>query len=68
MGVGTVCEEPVCDNANESSWSHLVDSSGSCFVDDISGKVLDPKLVYAARRDEIKGANNHRVWDKVPTK
>ena len=36
------------------------------FVDNVSGKVLNPKLVHAARLDEVKGINEGKVWDIVP--
>ena len=57
-GVGTVNEEISYEHEN-------VDRER--FVDDISGKPLDSKLVQQARLDEIKGINQHKVWDVVPT-
>ena len=41
-------------------------ASSGYFVDDVSGQVLDPKLVYDARADEKRGVYKHYIFDKVP--
>ena len=56
-GVGTVNEEKSYQNEYE---DHVR------FVDDITGRPLNPELVAEARADEVRGANAHNVWTKVP--
>ena len=56
-GVGTVCEELLYDEEEQD----LIR-----YVDNIFGKPLNPKLVHAARMDEVKGIGEHRVWDSRP--
>ena len=36
------------------------------FYDNVSGQQLDSRLVHAARMNEVKGAESHNVWTKVP--
>ena len=36
------------------------------FWDDVSGNMLNEKLVAEARREEIQEADRMRVWKKVP--
>ena len=35
-------------------------------MDDVSGSVLNSKLVREARADEVRGVCHHKVFDKVP--
>ena len=44
---------------------HEADCSGMVAVDDVSGQQLDPKLVMAARRDEIAYFRDMGVYEKV---
>lgn len=46
-------------------WSGSADD-GRRHRDDISGKVLDSKLVEEARAEEVKEADRMGVWEKVP--
>lgn len=39
---------------------------GTQYWDDMSGKVLEPGLIQAARREEIHEAERMGVWKKVP--
>ena len=48
-GVGTVCEDKSYDN-------EYIDRAK--FIDDVTGKPLDPKLVRSARAEETQGATN----------
>ena len=59
-GFGTVCEETSYDDEIEDTVYF------GKFVDNISGKPLSPKLVHAARMDEVRGIHEHKVWDIVP--
>ena len=36
------------------------------YFDDMSGKPLDPELVYRARCDELQEFKRYEVYDKVP--
>ena len=58
-GVGTVCEEKSYEN-------EYIDKAR--FIDDVTGKPLDPGLVRAARAEEIQGVSKYGVWIKVPLK
>ena len=60
--LGTVCEDVV----EKQFFQEL--ASREVFIDDISKKVLDPHLVKEARRDEVKGVFNYKLFDKVPIK
>ena len=60
--IGTVCEDH-----DEHMFFQEIQQYDSEFYDDLSGKPLDPKLVRAARAEEIEGARAHKVWIKVPT-
>ena len=55
--VGTVCEEMAYEGEYTDKYR---------FIDDITGRPLDPQLVVKARANEIAGANAHNVWTKVP--
>ena len=56
-GVGTVNEE----KSYEDEYADHVK-----FIDDVTGRPLNPKLVAKARADEVRDANAHNVWTKVP--
>ena len=54
-GFGTVSEEKSYeDEINDTIYF-------SKFVDNISGKVLNPKLVHAARMDEVRGIHGQSL-------
>ena len=54
----------VSEDATEKTF---MKSLGECyFLDDVSGKLLDAKLVRQAREDEKVGVNKHNVFTKVP--
>ena len=61
--IGTVCEDP-----EETRQQNMYSMYGADvqFIDDLSGQPLDPKLVTAARAEEIRGAVKHHVYTKVP--
>ena len=58
-GLGSVCEDAV-EQEFQKSLVH------GYFVDDVSGKRLDPNLVQTARKDEVDGVFKHKLFDKVP--
>ena len=59
--IGTICED-----LDEHKFMQEIQHYTSTFYDNVSGKPLDPKLVTAARAEEIRGINSHKVWTKVP--
>jgi len=61
--IGTVCEDT---HEQDIARNFELYGANPQFIDDISGGALDPKLVAAARREEIQGARKHNVFTKVP--
>ena len=61
--IATVCEDP-----DEKEFQDSLLNDETIFVDDVSHKVLNTKLVRAARADEIQGVHDYKVFDKVPIK
>ena len=55
--LGTVCEDLV----EKEFFQEL--SKSATFYDDISKKQLAPKMVHAARADEVKGVYQHKLFD-----
>ena len=44
---------------------HEIDSTGMTAIDDVTGQELDPKMMIAARRDEIAYFRDMGVYEKV---
>ena len=66
-GEPAVCEEPdpwELDSEDAGAWDR--DSCWDLYLDDISGKVLDPQLVGAARQSELDYIREMKVWEVVP--
>ena len=53
---------PTCDEVDPMD----IDSSWDYFVDNVSGKYLDPRLVAQARKEEIDVIDEMKVWIRVP--
>ena len=56
------------NHINTSEVSHIEPEDWKSYWDDASGDVLDTQLTKAARREEIKGIHDMRVYRKVPIK
>ena len=44
LGVGTTCEDAVCEDIGEMEWRHTIDDKGRYFVDDVNGWMVRSKL------------------------
>jgi len=56
----------VCEDVEEKEFQANLERRGDYFIDDVSGNVLNPKLVRQARADERAGVYHHKIFDKVP--
>ncbi len=72
-GIGTVCcEEPdISPEAKEEVWSQIQQSyydsvDDGTFCDDITGELLDSKLVQEAIQEEMDTYKSHGVYRNVP--
>ena len=62
-------EEPDTDwNAYKHEWQPTKEEQEEeeVFYDSVSGKVLDPKLIAEAKKEEIKIAHEYDLYEKVP--
>ena len=59
-------EMPVCEETIPLPDDMADEAMTWWYYDDISGKILDPKGVEKARKDEIKIFEGMKVWEKVP--
>ena len=63
----------ICSFAQNTECSLSVDQYLSefknthCFLDDRTGRTLDPTKVEEARNEELNGVRKHKVYIKVPT-
>ncbi len=71
--VGTVCceESDITDDAKQEVWGQIQQSyydsvDDNTYYDDITGELLDSKLVEAAVKDEMETYHSHGVYRKVP--
>ena len=71
--IGTVCcEEPIIeDETRREVWGKIQESYYDSqeegeFYDDITGELLDPKLVQEAIDEEIQTYRDHQVYRKTP--
>ena len=58
----------ICEDLDEHKLMQPVQQYDSPTHNDVNGKVLDPKLVYEARSEEIAGARKHGVWITTPVR